>query len=528
MALSFYGKAKGTAATAMSARGFFVNALAEDALQLWQTVKENLARGGFWRWLVLLTLLAGTVRLVLLPLPLGHDEAYTFVGFASRSLPALLSDYSLPNNHIFHSLLVHLSTELFGVHPWSVRLPAFMAGVLAVPVAALLGMRLYGKTSGLLAAAMLAGLPSSAMYAGNARGYSLYMLFSLVLFCLAPVLVRRRNRAGWLLLVITGSLGFWTVPFMLYPFGGVLLWMFLLALTGEVREAYGSAGKFILYLVGAGLATAGLAALFYAPVVIWGTGWHSLIGNSFVQRLTWEDFLPTLLVRLQETAREWSIDLPQWLGWMITACGFIPLIWHARLSRERVSPWGAALLWLVLVLPVQRTNPLARLWTYLIPLWVLSGATGGVALWRWLTRRWPQQRSTGVGVVLSVLLVGGLVLATWLEYGRPGRAGVGQVERAAMILLEAMQPGDVVLAVEPDDAPLWFYLLEKGAGREYFELKRVPELRQFYLVLDPSKGQTVEGVLRERGLDPALCPSASVQAWRTVGTLEIKRCRLVP
>ncbi|GAP05315.1 hypothetical protein ATHL_00145, partial [Anaerolinea thermolimosa] len=140
----------------------------------------------------------------------------------------------------------------------------------------------------------------------------------------------------------------------------------------------------------------------------------------------------------------------------------------------------------------------------------------------------PQQRSTGVGVVLSVLLVGGLVLATWLEYGRPGRTGVGQVERAAMILLEAMQPGDVVLAVEPDDAPLWFYLLEKGAGREYFELKRVPELRQFYLVLDPSKGQTVEGVLRERGLDPALCPSASVQAWRTVGTLEIKRCRLVP
>mgnify|MGYP001236304727 CR=1 FL=1 len=512
----------------MSARGFSLNVLAEDALQLWQTLKENLAEGGFWRWLLLVTLLAAAVRLVLLPLPLGHDEAYTFVGFASRSLPALVSDYSLPNNHIFHSLLVHLSTELWGVHPWSVRLPAFVAGVLTVPVAAILGKWLYGKTSGLLAAGMLAGLPSSAMYAGNARGYSLYMLFSLALFCLAVVLVRRCNRAGWLAFVITGGLGFWTVPFMLYPFGGALLWMFLLALAGEGRESYGSVAKFVLYLAGAGLATAGLAALLYAPVEIWGTGWHSLIGNSFVQRLAWEDFLPTLRVRLHETAREWSIDLPWWLGWVITACGIIPLIWHSRLSRERVSPWVAALLWLALVLPVQRPNPLARLWTYLIPLWALSGAAGGVVLWRWLTRQWPKALAVRAGVALSLLLVGGLALATWLEYGRPGRAGVGQVERAAIFLKEAMQPGDVALAVEPEDAPLWFYLLEKGAGREFFELKRVHELHQLYLVMDLSRGQTVEEVLRGRGLDPALCPPASVQTWRTVGTLEIKLCRLAP
>lgn len=512
----------------MRARGVFLNPLVEDVRQLWEAVRRNLAEGGFWRWLLLVTLLAGVVRIMLLPLPLGHDEAYTFVGFASRSLPALVSDYSLPNNHIFHSLLVHLSTGLWGVHPWSVRLPAFVAGVLTVPMAAFLGKRLYGRTSGLLAAGMLAGLPSSAMYAGNARGYSLYMLFSLMLFCLGVFLVRRPNRAGWLLVVIIGALGFWTVPFMLYPFGGALLWMFLLALTGDGREAYGSVRKFVLYLAGAGLATAGLTVLFYAPVEFWGTGWHSLVGNSFVQRLPCEDFLPTLLVRLQETAREWNIDLPGWLGWAITVCGLIPLVWHTRLSRERISPWGAALLWLVLVLPVQRANPLTRLWTYLIPLWVLSGAAGGVALWRWLTHRWPKELSVGTGVTISLLLVGGLAMATWLDYGRPGRAGVGQVERAAMMLLGAMRPGDVALAVEPDDAPLWFYLLEKGAGREYFELKRVPELRQLYLVMDQSKGQTVEGVLQGRGLDPALCPPAKVQAWRTVGTLEIKLCRLAP
>lgn len=512
----------------MSARQFSLNALVVDALRLWQALKENLAEGGFWRWVLPVTLLGVAVRLILLPLPLGHDEAYTFVGFASRSVLAIVSDYSLPNNHIFHSLLVHLSTALLGVHPWSVRLPAFVAGVLTVPAVALLGKRLYNASAGLLAAGMLAGLPSSVLYAGNARGYSLYMVFTLVLLGLGVILVRRRNWAGWLLLVMVGALGFWTVPFMLYPFGGVMLWMFLLALAGEGREAYGSVTKFVLYLAGAGLMTAGLVVLLYAPVEIWGTGWHSLTGNSFVQRLGWDDFLPTVLVRLQDTAGEWGMDLPGWAGWAITICGLIPLFWHGRLSSERVSPWGAALLWLALVVPVQRANPLARLWTYLIPLWVLSGAAGAVALWRWLTRRWPKGLSVVAGVVLGLGVVSGLVAATWMDYGRAGRTGVGQVERAAIFLKEVIQPGDVVLAIVPEDAPLWFYLLEKGVGREYFELKRVHALQQLYLVMDQSRGQTVEEVLRGRGLDPALCPPASVQTWRTVGTLEIKRCRLVP
>ena len=44
--------------------------------------------------------------------PISYDEAYNAVEFASRSWWAAISDYSLPNNHIFHTLLVRASSLL--------------------------------------------------------------------------------------------------------------------------------------------------------------------------------------------------------------------------------------------------------------------------------------------------------------------------------------------------------------------------------------------------------------------------------
>src|SRR5262249_43061913 len=56
--------------------------------------------------------------------PMRYDEAYTFNEYASPSLYDALSLYTFPNNHIFHSALVHLSILAFGDRPWAVRLPA--------------------------------------------------------------------------------------------------------------------------------------------------------------------------------------------------------------------------------------------------------------------------------------------------------------------------------------------------------------------------------------------------------------------
>jgi hypothetical protein len=42
------------------------------------------------------------------------DEAYTYINYARAPLYRALSDYSFPNNHLFHTFLVFLSTRLLG------------------------------------------------------------------------------------------------------------------------------------------------------------------------------------------------------------------------------------------------------------------------------------------------------------------------------------------------------------------------------------------------------------------------------
>ena len=103
--------------------------------QMWRDFRKffsfsNISRSekGFLVSLSVVTILAGINRLALMESPMLHDEAYTVVTYADSFFHAL-TDYSMPNNHVFHTLLVNLSVRAFGLAPWSARLPAFLAGV---------------------------------------------------------------------------------------------------------------------------------------------------------------------------------------------------------------------------------------------------------------------------------------------------------------------------------------------------------------------------------------------------------------
>ncbi|MBK9286139.1 MAG: glycosyltransferase family 39 protein [Flavobacteriales bacterium] len=86
------------------------------------------------RFVLGLIVLGSILRILQLSAPITYDEAFTYVQYASRPFHILLADYSYPNNHILHSLLVKLCTKLFGLHLWSLRLPALIAGILVMPV----------------------------------------------------------------------------------------------------------------------------------------------------------------------------------------------------------------------------------------------------------------------------------------------------------------------------------------------------------------------------------------------------------
>ena len=117
-----------------------------------------------WVAIGALTVLAVAIRWAPLFQPMRYDEAATWIDYASQPLAKSLSDYRFPNNHLFHTLLVHLSAAVFGSDPWALRLPAFIAGILVVPLTWGAGRALYSPSAGLLSAKMAATSASLTLY----------------------------------------------------------------------------------------------------------------------------------------------------------------------------------------------------------------------------------------------------------------------------------------------------------------------------------------------------------------------------
>ena len=214
--------------------------------------------------LLAITALGAASRILFLSLPIRYDEAYTFIAFAMRPLNFIVSNYHLPNNHVFHTILVYLTYHLFGDQLWSIRLPALLAGILIIPATYLVARLFYGRSTALFSAGLVAASSELIDFSTNARGYTLVCLFWLLLLALAFYLKDHRNWVGWGLFILLSALGFYTIPIMLYPFGAVMAWLFLSMLLKDTGQEYGR--SFIFYLLAAGAVASLLTILLYTPI----------------------------------------------------------------------------------------------------------------------------------------------------------------------------------------------------------------------------------------------------------------------
>ncbi|TLN18277.1 hypothetical protein FDZ74_07050, partial [bacterium] len=152
--------------------------------------------------ILVVTLIGAWLRLVWINFPMRYDEAYTYVAFASQPAWKVISDYHLPNNHIFHTLLVHVATRLVGsIQPWAVRIPTFLSGVLVILSVYFLARRLYGRPAALIAACLVAAANYLVVYSANARGYMLMTLLTLLAFLAGSYVLQHKNRLVWIGLV---------------------------------------------------------------------------------------------------------------------------------------------------------------------------------------------------------------------------------------------------------------------------------------------------------------------------------------
>jgi hypothetical protein len=453
-----------------------------------------------------ITLLGLLLRAAFLARPMRYDEAYTVVAFAARPLWYAVSDYHLPNNHLFHTLLVHLALNTLGGAPWMVRLPAFLAGALAVPAVYLAARLLYDRPIALLSAVLVAASPELVDFSANARGYTLVGLFTLLLVASAAVIRSQPNRAAWLAFSLCAAGGLYAIPVMLYPLAGTAAWLLLSWAAGDLHPAYGRRFPFLLAaaLVAAGL----LAGLAYTPVLL-NTGLDSLVGNPFVAPLPWPRFLESLPVRFVNTWEEWTLGLPPFasLLWAIGMLAGLGL--HRRLAAQRIPLALALLLAVAILLPIQRVAPIPKVWSIVLPLALTWAAAGLLGLLRLLPLRpaLPERLSAG----LALALAAGLCLYSLNEQptGFTEHAGpVGDAQAIAAALPGLLQDGDIVIVPAPVSAPVWFYTRLEGLPDAAFP-RAVPQAGFARLLLIVPEGDATAQVLEKERLTRLVDPASA-------------------
>ncbi len=211
--------------------------------------------------LLALSALAAALRTVNVNSQLWYDEIASLLTCFRPTLAHIATHYESNNNHPLYSLLAHAAIEVFGEHPWSVRLPAVLFGVAGIPTTFLLARLVTSDREAALATALLALSYPHVWFSQNARGYTALAFF--VTLC-TWLLLRgmRDNMPGWWLAYATAAaLGTYTHATMAFVVAGHAL-----ALPGWL--AFRPNGRHLLAptmaaFVGSGL----LALLLYAPML---------------------------------------------------------------------------------------------------------------------------------------------------------------------------------------------------------------------------------------------------------------------
>jgi len=475
-----------------------------------------------WVTVVAVTLVAAFTRLAFVNRPFQHDEAYTFEAFAVRPFSKIITDYSLPNNHILHTIFVRVSYLVFGNAPLAVRLPALLAGVLMAPLTYFVARRLYNRNAAMVSAALVAVAPVLIGYSTDARGYTLLSLITLGCFGLGIYVLNHKNRAAWLALSVVSALGFYTLPIMLYPYGILMVWLFGSALMGDQGQEYTTIWSMLRYLVISGLLTVVLTILLYTPIFIY-SGLGSVFSNVFVGSLDWVDFRQTLPVRLLETWQDWTFNVPELVAYILAAGVGLSLVFHRKISQRRFPIQASALIWMTAVMLIQRPNPWARVWLYLFAPVMIWASAGLLAPFQGWGGRWKGK------IKLDALVSGALALAilgAGVGYGIvniPEQNAVKDIEASAIFLSSRLQPMDRIAMDYPMDVPFWYYSQVHGIPQDaIFNVERPYD--HVYVIVNTNYSQTVLSVLATRAKDGVTCNTATIQKIKTIDYTEIYEC----
>jgi hypothetical protein len=432
------------------------------------------------------------LRIAYIDQAMRYDEAVTYLRFASQPWATIISSYPYPNNHVFHSLLVKASISLLGDEPWTIRIPAFVAGVTMIPLVFLVGRRLVGPLPAYFGAALVASSGELTLYSANARGYTIVCVLTLVLLNLGLSLRTTSSARLWMTSVVVAALGLWSVPIMVYPAGALALWFALSALLGDTTNARKDLPRIAL----AAFATAIVTAILYSPIIS-REGLAALSGNKFVAASRWPVFFVQLADSIKDVLATWTLGLPLPAALALGTCVLVGLVEARRSTGLRVSIAGSVYVWCAIALLVGHHAPFARVWLFLF---APAALLAGCGLVRVLSQMPVAKRGLEeFGAELALLSSMALAATVLLSRDISKSLDTGTFPDAEIIahdLSPVLRPGDRVLAPIPSNAPLQYYFLRQTLDTAY--LSAAPgDSASVYLIVNNAEGFTTATRLTE-------------------------------
>jgi len=442
---------------------------------------------------VLLGLIALAIRLAHVRQTMRHDEAYTFLHYATAPLASALSDYTYPNNHLFHTLLVWISTRLFGPSEIAIRLPAFLFGLLIVPAVYRLALRFADRGASLMAMALAAAWPVLVLYSTNARGYSFITLAFVAMLLLGDEIVERDTRGRWVALAVLFALGMYTAPLMLYAGGAVMVWI---VAEKARRDGMAAARALLPGLVASAILTAIITVLVNVPVVTRG-GLAPLVSNKYVTAFGPREFIAALPAFVGSVKESLALGIPLPLLAALLACAVAGLVVPRAERGRRLVLACSVTGWCMLLMVATRRPPPGRVLLFLVPLFCVYAGRGVALVVRWVSRRRPERASTvcAAVAVLWATIFGTSVVKDRPVFRTPETGTLADAPEIARYLLAEVKDGDRIVVMNPSDPPLDYYLLRRGGRRlDEINARARREGGRVFVVVNPKHLQTLATV----------------------------------
>lgn len=479
--------------------------------QRFRTIK---AEDGKLHWTVFFVLLLYgiVIRVLMMNVAITYDEAFSFVHFAQQPWTTIISDYSFPNNHVLHTLLMKASVLVFGVNEWGLRLPALLFGITLLPVSYLTIRSIFNKHIALLSFAFFCSSNVLIEYGTEARGYGMWVVFFMISLWAVHNYIRNRNTFNLVLFGVASILAFYATPAAIYSQGFVtvlLLWdSWKNKSLAESKERV----RLILLLVGIALIT----IFCYHPILVLkgqaGVSYHPHMGVN-----TWEIFSWKIPYDLHYAWYWWSSDyMVRGLHYGLGALFLLGVVVKPIIRKWLLLSFAVAI---PLVLIQMLIGP-ARVWTYIYIIFVVGVVSGGYFIWEKL----KLSRFNAVLLIVA-LAIPTLWYSTWHGDLKFRHAVPFNLEEAAIYLHDNVSGDERIRSQFPNDIPLEYYYIKQGIPYESFrgQLKSGSYL---YIVVNPYNVQSPSSVIEDTRSDAKRLGEAELV--HTIGDLKIYRCEVYP